>query len=31
MTGFFALTPIGVVRGGRTEIFEDHWGRWRRG
>jgi hypothetical protein len=20
------LTPIGVVRGGRTEIFEDHWG-----
>ena len=26
MTGFFALAPIGVVRGGRTEIFEDHWG-----
>ena len=20
------LTPIGVVRGGRTRIFEDHWG-----
>ncbi len=26
MTGFFALAPIGVVRGGWTEIFEDHWG-----
>jgi hypothetical protein len=25
MTGLIALTPIGVVRGGRTEIFEDHW------
>ncbi|MGH3198218.1 MAG: SAM-dependent methyltransferase [Streptosporangiaceae bacterium] len=21
-----ALTPIGVVRGGRAEIYEDHWG-----
>jgi hypothetical protein len=20
------LTPIGVVRGGRSQIFEDHWG-----
>ncbi len=20
------VTPIGVVRGGRTQIFEDHWG-----
>lgn len=26
MTGHIALAPIGVVRGGRTEIFEDHWG-----
>lgn len=24
MTGLIALTPIGVVRGGRTEIIEDH-------
>ncbi len=26
MTGHIALAPIGVVRGGRAEIFEDHWG-----
>jgi len=26
MTGHIALAPIGIVRGGRTEIFEDHWG-----
>lgn len=26
MTGPITLTPIGVVRGGRAEIFEDHWG-----
>jgi len=26
MTGHIALAPIGVVRGARTEIFEDHWG-----
>ncbi len=26
MTGPITLTPIGVVRGGRSEIFEDHWG-----
>ena len=26
ITGPITLTPIGVVRGGRGEIFEDHWG-----
>ena len=26
MTGHIARAPIGIVRGGRTEIFEDHWG-----
>ena len=26
MTDRIVLTPIGVVRGGRTRIFEDHWG-----
>ena len=26
MTGFITLTPVGVVRGGRTRISEDHWG-----
>lgn len=26
MTAQLTLTPIGVVRGGRGEIFEDHWG-----
>lgn len=26
MTSPVTLTPIGVVRGGRTEIVEDHWG-----
>jgi tRNA (adenine37-N6)-methyltransferase len=26
MTEPIALTPIGVVRGGRAQIFEDHWG-----
>ena len=26
MTDPIAVTPIGVVRGGRQEIFEDHWG-----
>ena len=26
MTEPIALTPIGVVRGGRSQIYEDHWG-----
>ena len=26
MTELIVLTPIGVVRGGRPQIFEDHWG-----
>ena len=26
MTDRIVVTPIGVVRGGRTRIFEDHWG-----
>jgi hypothetical protein len=26
MTEPIALTPIGLVRGGRSQIFEDHWG-----
>jgi tRNA (adenine37-N6)-methyltransferase len=26
MTEPVVLTPIGVVRGGRSQIFEDHWG-----
>lgn len=26
MTELIVLTPIGVVRGGRSQIFEDHWG-----
>ena len=26
MTDRIVLTPIGVVRGGRTRLFEDHWG-----
>jgi tRNA (adenine37-N6)-methyltransferase len=26
MSDQITLTPIGVVRGGRTQIFEDHWG-----
>jgi tRNA (Thr-GGU) A37 N-methylase len=26
MTEPIVLTPIGVVRGGRSQIFEDHWG-----
>ncbi len=26
MTDRIVLTPIGAVRGGRTRIFEDHWG-----
>ncbi len=26
MSDQITLTPIGVVRGGRTEIFEDNWG-----
>jgi tRNA (adenine37-N6)-methyltransferase len=26
MTDRIVLTPIGVVSGGRTRIFEDHWG-----
>jgi tRNA (adenine37-N6)-methyltransferase len=26
MTGPITLIPIGVVRGGRRQIFEDHWG-----
>ena len=26
MTEPIVLTPIGVVRGGRSPIFEDHWG-----
>lgn len=26
MAGPIMLTPIGAVHGGRTEIFEDHWG-----
>jgi tRNA-Thr(GGU) m(6)t(6)A37 methyltransferase TsaA len=26
MTEPIALTPIGVVRGGRSQIVEDHWG-----
>src|SRR5437763_14253705 len=26
MTDRIVLTPIGVVRGGRTRIFEDRWG-----
>jgi tRNA-Thr(GGU) m(6)t(6)A37 methyltransferase TsaA len=26
MTKPIVLTPIGVVRGGRSQIFEDHWG-----
>ena len=26
MTEPITLTPIGVVRGGRSQIFEDHWG-----
>ena len=26
MTEPIAMTPIGVVRGGRSQIFEDHWG-----
>jgi hypothetical protein len=25
MTEPIVLTPIGVVRGGRSQIFEDHW------
>lgn len=25
-TAQVTLTPIGVVRGGRAEIVEDHWG-----
>ena len=26
MTEPIVLTPIGLVRGGRSQIFEDHWG-----
>lgn len=26
MSSPVTLTPIGVVRGGRTDIYEDHWG-----
>ena len=26
MTEPVVLTPIGVVRGGRSQIYEDHWG-----
>ena len=26
MTEPIALTPIGVVRGSRSQIVEDHWG-----
>jgi hypothetical protein len=26
MTDRIVLSPIGAVRGGRTRIFEDHWG-----
>ncbi len=26
MGDLITVTPIGVVRGGRTEIYEDHWG-----
>jgi tRNA-Thr(GGU) m(6)t(6)A37 methyltransferase TsaA len=26
MSNQFTVTPIGVVRGGRTEIYEDNWG-----
>jgi tRNA (Thr-GGU) A37 N-methylase len=26
MSDQFTVTPIGVVRGGRTEIYEDNWG-----
>lgn len=26
MTEPIVLTPIGVVRGGRSQIYEDHWG-----
>ena len=26
MTRPIAVTPLGVVSGGRSEIFEDHWG-----